>query len=262
MNRIFLILKNQKSQTHLDSSLSTLSTIDLTLIDTSIFIDCNWRVYEDSFNNDHYPIIMENTIIENSEPQRITKSLRWNFRKAIWQSYKKLCFTTLIPESNINQEESIIHFTNTLNSQQKYPPNHNIPKTQLTMVHRSVQRHKGTWSNPQEIQNKYKQQRAKTWHTIKETKRSSWRTFTSKINFNTNYKIIWNFISNKNINSPISHLSQGNKNAISEKHIANLITENFAQASFTKKLLQSIQLGQNQRRKEWNKIHLWQYWKL
>ena len=49
-------------------------------------------------------------------------------------------------------------------------------------------------------------------------------------------------ISNKNINSPINPLFQGNTNATSEKYIANLIVEDFAQISFTKKLFQSIQL--------------------
>ena len=36
--------------------------------------------------------------------------------------------------------------------------------------------------------NKYKQERAKTRCIIKEAKRSSWRTFISKINSNTNQK--------------------------------------------------------------------------
>ena len=39
---------------------------------------------------------------------------------------------------------------------------------------------------------------------------------------------------NKNINTLVNHLSHGSTNATSEKPIANLITENFAQASSTK----------------------------
>ena len=57
------------------------------------------------------------------------------------------------------------------------------------------------------------------------------------------------------------YTTQGNTNATSEQHIANLIAENFAWASFTKKLLKSIQHFQNKRRKE-HKINLWQYWEL
>ena len=82
--------------------------------------------------------------------------------------------------------------------------------------------------------NKYKQQRAKTRCIIKESKRSSWRTFISKINSNANPKNVWDFIkkiTNKNINNPINHLSQGNTKTANEKHIAILIAENFAQVS-------------------------------
>ena len=52
-----------------------------------------------------------------------------------------------------------------------------------------------------------------------------------------NPKTIWDFIkkiTNKIINKPINHLSQGNTKATNEKHIANLIAENFAQVSSTK----------------------------
>ena len=85
---------------------------------------------------------------------------------------------------------------------------------------------------------KYRQQRAKTRRTIKEAKRSSWRNFTAKINSNTNPKTILNCvkkISTKTVHTPINHLSLGSTKALSEKQIANLMAENFAQASSTKK---------------------------
>ena len=85
---------------------------------------------------------------------------------------------------------------------------------------------------------KYRQQRAKTRRTIKEATRFSWRNFTAKINSNTNPKTIWNFvkkISNKTVHTPINHLSLGGTKALSQKQIANLMAENFAQTSSTKK---------------------------
>ena len=103
--------------------------------------------------------------------------------------------------------------------------------------------------------NKYKQQRAKTRCIIKEAKRSSWRTFISKINSNTNPTKIWDFIkkiANKNTNKPINHLSQGNIKATNEKHIANLIAENFAQVSSTKNY--SSQFNSIRIKEEKNKI--------
>ena len=100
-----LCLHNQNSQTHLNPFSGSYSVIDLTLNDPSMFTDYNWRIYKDSCSSDHYPIIIENSTIKSSEPQ--IKPPRWNFKRANWKSYKKLCLT-LIPESNKNQEEYIL----------------------------------------------------------------------------------------------------------------------------------------------------------
>ena len=85
------------------------------------------------------------------------------------------------------------------------------------MVHRGMQKHQRTSSNgsqrhaktsenikqpsgnwkkkpSSENLNKYEQQRATTQYTIEEAKRSSWRTFTSKINSYTNPRIICDFM--------------------------------------------------------------------
>ena len=249
INNNNLCLHNRKAQTHLSSSSGTFSAIDLTLSDPATFIEYNWRVHEDSCGSDHFPIIIENTKPGKSDPQTVSKTPRWNFKKANWQAYKKLCLDTLIPETNTNQEEPIIHFTNTLiNIANKTipktttSPKHNNPwfteecKTMIRERQRILRKFK---TNPSsENLDKYRQQRAKTRRTIKEAKRSSWRNFTAKINSNTNPKTIWNFvkkISNKTVHAPINHLSLGSTKALSEKQIANLMAENFAQASSIKK---------------------------
>ena len=249
INNNNLCLHNRKAQTHLSSSSGTFSAIDLTLSDPATFIEYNWRVHEDSCGSDHFPIIIENTKPGKSDPQTVSKTPRWNFEKANWQAYKKLCLDTLIPETNTNQEEPIIHFTNTLiNIANKTipktttSPKHNNPwfteecKTMIRECQRILRKFK---TNPStENLDKYRQQRAKTRRTIKEAKRSSWRNFTAKINSNTNPKTIWNFvkkISNKTVHTPINHLSLVSIKALSEKQIANLMAENFARASSTKK---------------------------
>ena len=104
--------------------------------------------------------------------------------------------TTNQPEKNTNQEELIIHFTNTLIN----IANKTIPKTTISLKHfkpcftSGVQRHaKWMSSNPPEIQKKpcirkFKQiqtTKSQTWCTIKDAKNSSWRTFTSKTKSNT-----------------------------------------------------------------------------
>ena len=56
----------------------------------------------------------------------------------------------------------------------------------------------------------------------------------------------------KNTNKPINHLSQGNTKATNEKHIANLIAENFAQVLYTKNY--SNQFNSIRIKEEKNKI--------
>ena len=45
----------KKSPTHLDPSSATYSAIDLTLCDTSLFLDFTWRVYDDTWREQPFP---------------------------------------------------------------------------------------------------------------------------------------------------------------------------------------------------------------
>ena len=191
INNYNLCLHNRKAQTHLSSSSGTFSAIDLTLSDPATFIEYNWRVHEDSCGSDHFLIIIENTKLGKSDPQTVSKTPRWNFKKANWQAYEKLCLDTLIPETNTNQEEPIIHFTNSLiNIANKTipktitSPKHNNPWfTEECKIIRECQRILWKFKTKPSSENldKYRQQRAKTIRTIKEAKRSSWRNFIAKI---------------------------------------------------------------------------------
>ena len=59
MNNNNLFLFNKKSQTLIDPSSATYSAIDLTLCDTSIFLDFTQRVYDDTCMSDHFSIVLE-----------------------------------------------------------------------------------------------------------------------------------------------------------------------------------------------------------
>ena len=90
----------------------------------------------------------------------------------------KNCLTTLILEWNTNQEEPIIHFINTLIT----ITNKTISKT--TIYHGSLrakalenvkQPSRNSRQTPhQKTETNTKQQRAKTWHTIKCSERRNW----------------------------------------------------------------------------------------
>ena len=93
INNNNLCLHNRKAQTHLSSSSGTFSAIDLTLSDPATFIEYNWRVHEDSCGSDHFPIIIENAKPGKSDPQTVSKTPQWNFKKANWQAYKNYALT-------------------------------------------------------------------------------------------------------------------------------------------------------------------------
>ena len=73
---------------------------------------------------------MENTIIENTEPQTIPKPPRWYFNKQTGNPTKYKSRRT----HNAFYQHPHYH------SQQKYPPNHNIPKMWQTIFYPPYQR--------------------------------------------------------------------------------------------------------------------------
>ena len=99
-----LCLFNKKSPTHLDPSSATYSAIDLTLYNTSLFLDFTWRVYDDTCRNNHFPIVLESLHPQGDDlPQ-------WRLNKANWEEFGSQCQKHLI----INNTETIPEFSEKL----------------------------------------------------------------------------------------------------------------------------------------------------
>ena len=94
----------KKSPTHLDSSSATYSAIDLTLCDTSLFLDFTWRVYEDSCGSDHFPIVLLSLHPQDDDLPR------WRLNKANWEEFRSQCQKHLI----VNNTETIPEFSKKL----------------------------------------------------------------------------------------------------------------------------------------------------
>lgn len=77
-----LCLLNDKSNTYLHPAFGIYSAIDLSLCDPVIFMDYNWKVLDDSWGSDHYPIILN-----TSEAMEIHLP-RWKLNKVDWNEYK------------------------------------------------------------------------------------------------------------------------------------------------------------------------------
>ena len=104
-----MCIYNNKSNTYLHPAAGTYSAIDLSICDPSLFLDYNWKVHDDTCGSDHFPILLENTTDELSK-----RTTSWNLGKANRDGFKTPCLAQLKPETNKNNEENILYFTNTL----------------------------------------------------------------------------------------------------------------------------------------------------
>ena len=99
INNNNLCLFNKKSPTHLDPSSVTFSAIDLTLCNTSLFLDFTWTVYNDTCESDHFPIVLKEYPHDDDLP-------RWRLNKAKWEEFRSQCQKHLI----VNNTETILEF--------------------------------------------------------------------------------------------------------------------------------------------------------
>ena len=99
INNNNLCLFNKKSPTHLDPSSATYSAIDLTLCDTSLFLDFTWRVYDDTF-----PIVLESLHPQDDDLPR------WRLIKANWEEFRSQFQKHFI----VNNTETILEFSEKL----------------------------------------------------------------------------------------------------------------------------------------------------
>ena len=99
----------KKSKTYLHPATGTYSAIDLSICDPSLFLDCNWKVHDDTCGSDYLTILLKDSTDELSE-----RTPSWNLEKSNWDGFKTSCLGQLTPEANKNNEENILYFTNTL----------------------------------------------------------------------------------------------------------------------------------------------------
>lgn len=81
-NRNNLFIYTQ-SAVYLNPTSGNLSAIDLTLCDPLIYIDYDWRLYQDTCSSDHFPIVLE-----ISEPNE-EGSTQWKLKRVDWGKIQK-----------------------------------------------------------------------------------------------------------------------------------------------------------------------------
>jgi len=235
-----LCLYNDGKSTYLHPASGTYSAIDLSLCDPSIYLDYSWSVHDDTCGSDHFPVILE-----HSGPDITSKVPRWNLNKADWGTFRMLCEERLTPDDN--NIDQMTRFTKTLISiaeecipKKSTSTKYNRPwfndDCKKSIRQRRAALRKFNIHPTKENLDKFRACRAKARHTIKDSKRNSWRSFVSKLNSKTKCKTVWNMIrkiSGKNVNGPLKHLKKNGDKICNKKDIADLLADTFASNSST-----------------------------
>ena len=178
----------------------TFSALDLSICHPSLYLDYEWSVCEDQHGSDHFPIVIES--IKTSEEDHNPK---WKLNKANWDLFHTLCDESLTTTSLSDSTDCIADFTSSLIdiSEKCIPKTSTNPKKSNPWYNddckEAIKQRKDTLSRFCKFPTKgnlntYRVFRAKARRTIKSSKRKSWRTYVSNLNYKTPIKKVWDMV--------------------------------------------------------------------
>ena len=250
LNENDVSLLNIGTATHFNIARGKLSCIDLTICSTNITDSLEWKVLENTYDSDHFPILIKSTF--NNKPEQIFKA-RWKFKKANWQLYQREIennienLNNLSDVSNHNISTILENFQNLILE----AASKSIPTTKNKIANKNLcwwndecenavkdakraynnYKRKNTYEN----QINFKMKRAIARKTIKTNKRNSWIEFISSMKYNTPSDVIWSKIKsiNKTKKQLKIHSMQKTENEYTTDplEIANLLGKNFSDNS-------------------------------
>ena len=231
-NNLCLFFK--KSPTHLDPSSATYSAIDLTLCDTSLFLDFTWRMYNDTCGSNHFPIVLESLHPQDDDLPR------WRLNKANWEEFCSQCQKYLI----VNNTRTILEFSRKLiNIAKTCIPHNPIHKQDRPWFSKECkQAIHLRWAALRKFNTEpttsnlisFKFHRANARKIIREAKKKSRQNCVSKLDISSNIKTVWLMIwkiAGKKQSTPLKHLSVTNQKITGKKAIADLLAETFSKNS-------------------------------
>ena len=259
-----LCLMNDKTHTYLHPATGKFSSLDLSICHPSLLLDFDWTVSEDQHGSDHFPVIIES--VNNSTNDHNAK---WKLNKANWELYHLLCEESLKIDKFDNSLDPLDDFTSSLLD----IANKSIPKT-LTNPKKNkpwynneckdaIKQRKQALSKfcrypTKENLKNVKNFRAKARRTIKASKRKSWKSYVSNLNYKTPVKKVWDMIrkiSGKSKSPSFTHLNtkRGTK-ATSKEEIANTLGETFLDNSSSRNYSEKFQNIKKNKKKKSNLI--------
>ena len=167
------------------------SVIDLALCHPDLLLDLEFRVMDDLSGSDHFPTILD---FINTTPEEPIE--RWNFHKADWVKFRKLCIQHLIISEVLKKSDGVDHmkaFTDILIdiAKQCIPKYISKPKRsypwfddecrQVLRARKAAQRR--FYRQPTTTNKiRYKELCAQARRTIRQAKKQSWAAYISKLN--------------------------------------------------------------------------------
>ena len=236
-----LCILNDNSPTYLHPSTGTLTNIDLSICDPSIFLDfTSWGVHSDLCGSDHFPILISTSIVMDDQfPPN------WRFNNVDWSSFANLC-SIEINDDILDYVDPIARLTSRIidiaystvpvtyfSKRRKSKPwfNENCKR----VINSRIKALRNFTAHPT-TQNLiiFKKCRAKAKKTIKKSKADAFKNYVSSISLQENSSKVWNMIRNfngKNSSNLISHLENNNIKFTSKKDIANCLASTFSKTS-------------------------------
>jgi len=91
-----LCLLNNTLPTYIHPATGSLSSLDLTFCDPSLYLNYTWSVHDELCGSDHYPTVLSRI---TNQPERDIK--RWKINRADWDTFGTLCSSELVPQSTL-----------------------------------------------------------------------------------------------------------------------------------------------------------------
>ena len=232
-----ICLLNDGSYTYLHPGSGTYTAIDLSLCSPNLLLEVQFKVEEDSFGSDHFPIILNVGI---SLPDTLP---RWNFKRADWEHFHNVCNENLTINSVDMYDEPITVFTDVLCNNAKLAIPMSTPKQRkrckpwfnndcdnAIKARRKALKKFGRYITAENL-SIFKIARAKARRICRVSKRESWHKFVSNLNQRTTLKTTWDMvrrISGKYKANTVSQLKLNNRHITDVKDIADTLAAKFA----------------------------------
>ena len=223
------------------SQKGTLTHVDLSISDPSLFLDFEWKVLDDLYGSDHFPIV----IGFNQQSEEVSRKV-WNFKSANWQLFEQL-FVQRLPVNLIDDfEDPMDEFSRILfDCAKEAIPTYEIKPHRVKTpwfdeecknLRKERKKALRQFIKAPTVENKIKHQaaRAKCRFVFKNKKKESWKKFCSNLSFKTDTKKVWDII--KKIKGKANMetnkcLKIGNTIITKEKEVANVLAETIHQNS-------------------------------